>query len=321
MSNTRLHNPLTRRGVVIGGAAALASTAAIATHRPDQAIAQQSDSQQRQLVAGRLNAKVAIVTGAARGIGRACAIALANEGADIVAMDIARNIDGLSYSLATPADLEETVRLVEAEGRRCLSIQADVRDMEQMGSLVDRAIQEFGKIDILIANAGVNASALLTEVSDQQWRTVIDVNLVGVANSIRAVLPHFIGRKQGSIVAVSSTFGRQGTGVGLAHYTASKWGIIGLVKAAALEVAPHNITVNAVAPTAVRTGLGGGAPEDPAEREAAEQYLLQYNALPVAVLEPSDVANSIVFLVSPQARYITGAVLDVAAGANARYTA
>jgi len=316
----RLHNSLTRRGVVISGAAALASTAAIAIQRPDQAIAQQSENTLLP-VTRRLNGKIAIVTGAARGIGRACAIALAREGADIVAMDIAHNIDGLSYSLATPADLAETVRLVEAEERRCLSVQADVRDMNQMSDLVERSLQEFGKIDILVANAGVNASASLTEVSDQQWRTVIDVNLIGVANSIRAVLPHFIGQKQGSIVAISSTFGRQGTGVGLAHYAASKWGIIGLVKAAALEAAPHNITVNAVAPTAVRTGLGGGVPTDPAELEAAEQDLLQYNALPIAVLEPSDVAESVVFLVSPQARYVTGAVLDVAAGANARYTA
>jgi SDR family mycofactocin-dependent oxidoreductase len=320
MSNKKFPNRLSRRGIVIGGSAALASTAAIAFQSPDQAIAQQPDNTPSS-VAGRLNGKVAIITGAARGIGRACAIALAKEGANIVAMDITRNIDGLSYSLATPADLAETIQLVEAEGRRCLNIQADVRDMSQMTNVVQRSLQEFGKIDILVANAGVNASASLRDVTDQQWRTIIDVNLIGVANSIRAVLPHFIEREQGSIVAISSTFGRQGTGVGLAHYAASKWGIIGLVKAAALEVAPHNVTVNAVAPTAVRTGLGGGAPTDPAEREAAERYLLQYNALPVAVLEPSDVAESVVFLVSPQARYITGAVLDVAAGANARYTA
>lgn len=303
---------VSRRKVVVSGSAAVAGAAAVSIHTPESVTAQQPSAK-------NLQGKVAIVTGAARAIGRACAVALAREGADVVAMDIAKPdaFEYLNYPLASPQDLAETQRLVEEQGQRCLSIQADVRSMSQMRSLTERTINELGKVDIMVANAGLVPSVPLTEMTDQQWGDVIDVNLTGVANSICAVLPHMVEREQGRIVALTSTLGRQGN-AGNAHYVASKWGIVGLVKAAALEAGPHSVTVNAVAPTGVRTVR---FPEDPEERETAEQFLQEYNALPVLLLEPPDVAQSVVFLVSPQARYISGAVLDVAAGANAKYTA
>lgn len=187
--------------------------------------------------------------------------------------------------------------------------------------VVGRAIRELGKVDVLIANAGTNTAGVpLTEMTDEQWRVVIDVNLTETANSIRAVLPHMIENGGGRIVATTSTFGRQGAEGGLASYAASKWGVVGLVKSAALEAAPHNVTVNAVAPTAVNTGFGGGFGSG-AEFREADEAMRAYNALPVGIIDPSDVADGVLFLVSDRARYVTGAVLDVAAGANARYTA
>ena len=316
--NKKSQNPLSRRNVVLGGAAAIAGSATVFARSKDSeavepnAVAQSSPS-------GMLASKVALVTGAARAIGRACAVSLASQGADVVVMDIA-NPDAfpyLNYPMASMADLAETKRLVEEQGSRCLSIQADVRNMEQMHNLVDRTINEFGKLDIAIANAGLVPSVPLVEMTDQQWNDVIEVNLTGTGNTIRATLPHMTERQQGQIVAITSTLGRQGN-AGNAHYVASKWGIVGLVKSAALEAGEHNITVNAVAPTGVRTIR---FPESGEQREAAEQFLSEYNALPVLLLEPEDIADSVVFLVSPQAKYITGAVIDVAAGANAKYTA
>ena len=317
--NDKSQNSLSRRNIVLGGAAAVAGVAA-SIHQTQPVNAQSSESSQEQpILDKRLQGKVAIVTGAARAIGRACAVALAKEGADVVVMDIA-NPDAfpyLNYPMASMEDLAETKRLVEDRGSRCLSIQGDVRSMEQMRSIVERTINEFGKVDIMVANAGLVPSVPLVEMSDQQWNDVIEVNLTGTGNSIRAVLSHMIQRKQGQIVAITSTLGRQGN-AGNAHYVASKWGIVGLVKAAALEAGEHNVTVNAVAPTGVRTIR---FPESGEQRQAAEQFLQEYNALPVLLLEPSDVADSVVFLVSPQAKYISGAVIDIAAGANARYTA
>lgn len=319
MKDKKFQNPLTRRNVVLGGAAAMAGVAA-SIPKQEPVIAQQSSesSQEQQTLGRRLEGKVAIVTGAARSIGRACAVSLAREGADVVVMDIAQPdaFPYLNYPMASMEDLTETKRLVEEQGSRCLSVRGDVRSMEQMRGIIDRTINEFGKVDIMVANAGLVPSVPLVEMTDQQWNDVIEVNLTGVGNSIRASLPHMIERKQGQIVAITSTLGRQGN-AGNAHYVASKWGIVGLVKAAALEAGEHNVTVNAVAPTGVRTIR---FPEEGEQRQAAEQFLEEYNALPVLLLEPSDVADSVVFLVSPQAKYISGAVIDVAAGANAKYT-
>ena len=315
--NKKSQNPLSRRNVVLGGAAAIAGSAIFAQSKDSEAVEPNAVAQSSS--SGILAGKVALVTGAARAIGRACAVSLASQGADVVVMDIAQPdaFPYLNYPMASMDDLAETKRLVEEQGSRCLSIQGDVRNMAQMREMVDRTINEFGKLDIAIANAGLVPSVPLVEMTDQQWNDVIEVNLTGTGNTIRAILPHMTERKQGQIVAITSTLGRQGN-AGNAHYVASKWGIVGLVKSAALEAGEHNVTVNAVAPTGVRTIR---FPESGEQREAAEQFLSEYNALPVILLEPEDIADSVVFLVSPQAKYITGAVIDVAAGANAKYTA
>lgn len=308
---------IARRGLLAGGAAALAGLATGAT---------ESAAQPGQMGSGstELRGQVALVTGAARGIGRACAVALARAGADIAAVDIARDIQGHPIPLATAEDLAETVRLIEAEGRRALSIRADVRDMAQMRAATERAVRELSRVDVLLANAGINAPTPLVreagEEGDRCWRNVIDVNVLGTANSIRAVLPHMASRKQGRIIAVTSTFGRQGN-AGNANYVASKWAVIGLVKAAAIEAGPTGITVNAVAPTGVRTGLGGPQTQTAEARAKADEFFrTSYHYLPVGALEPEDIGGAVVFLASPGGRYISGAVIDVAAGANARYT-
>ena len=308
----------TRRQLLVTGAAGIVGATAIPlVVGKDEAIGQQNPTVPAQSDPP-LTGKVAIVTGAARAIGRACAVELARAGTDVVATDIATPdaFPYLNYPMASQQDLEETQRLVEREGTRCLLVQADVRSMDEMRKVVSRTLSEFGRLDIMIANAGLVPFVPLTEMTDQQWGDVIDVNLTGTGNSIRAVLSHMIAQEQGQIVAITSTLGRQGN-AGNAHYVASKWGIVGLVKSAALEAGPYNVTVNAVAPTGVRTIR---FPEDPEGRQAAVDFLASYNALPVLLLEPSDIADSVVFLVSPKARYITGAVIDVAAGANAKYT-
>jgi SDR family mycofactocin-dependent oxidoreductase len=283
----------------------------------------------------KLNGKVAFITGAARGIGRATALTLAREGADIFALDIA-DPDALKgtigYPLATPKDLQETQRLVRETGQRCLTMQADVRNAAQVRQAVERAINELGKVDILVANAGILPRVPLVKVTDELWANTIGVNLTGVGNAIRAVAPHMIARKSGQIVAVASNHGRKGA-VPFHVYTASKWGVIGLVKSVALELAEHRITVNAVSPGFTRTGMtqnpevyGRLRPDVPNPRAedivpviTADQK--EQNLLPVGLLEPEDIANGVLYLVSDAARYVTGVALDITAGENAHYTA
>lgn len=242
-----------------------------------------------------------------------------------MAIDIARNIPTAPYPMASEADLSETERLVKAEGRRCLAVRADVRNMEQMRQVTDRAIRKLGKVDILFANAGIaTTNTPLLTMKDEEWRDVLEVNLFGVANAIRAVLPHMVERKTGSIVANSSIGGRMGT-PGIANYGAAKWGIIGLVKAAALEVGKSGVRVNAVCPTFVNTMMterGTSLPDMPRPTIAQlQQVAQQLHALDVGIIEPEEVAAAVVFLVSDEARYLTGGVIDVGAGSNAHWSA
>ncbi len=284
---------------------------------------------------GLLRDKVAVVTGAARGIGRATAIAFAREGADIIGLDICAPVDPHSgVEPSTPEDLEETGRLVRTDGRRWLGIKLDQRDLPALRAAAVRGEQEFGGIDILFANAGVQSFHPLLEMEDADWQITIDVNLTGTANAIRAFAPHMVMRGGGRIILTSSTQGQHGTKYGAA-YAASKWGIIGLMKSAALELGPHKITVNAVVPGLIDTPLTRheeryaqvlqdaarsptGSSED---EEAARKILTAKTPLGVPWIDPADVAPVVVFLASDAARMVSGAAYDVTAGDSARNTA
>jgi len=203
---------------------------------------------------GMLDGKVALITGGSRGQGRAHAVTSAREGADVIIIGIAGQMATVPYPMATQDDLDETVKLVEAYDRRALAIKADVRSQHQLDQAVARGVAEFGKIDILIANAGIWTQAPFWELTDDQWEEMIGVNLTGVWKSAKAVAPHMIERGSGSIVITSSTNGWE-AGLNYAHYVAAKHGVIGLMKNIALELAPHGIRCNSISPGAIKTPM------------------------------------------------------------------
>jgi len=286
--------------------------------------------------AGCLRGKVAVVTGAARGIGRPTAVAFAREGADIIGLDICGPVDPRSgVTPSTPQDLEETGRMVRASARRWLGIKLDQRDLAALRAAAVQAEQEFGGIDILFANAGTQSFHPLLEMEDADWQITIDVNLTGTANALRAFAPSIVKRGGGRIIMTSSTQGQHGTLNGAA-YSASKWGIIGLMKSAALELGRYKITVNAVIPGLIDTPLtrheeryaqaleaAGRTPTGllSADEQAARKILATNEPLGVPWIEPEDVAAVVVFLASEAARMVSGATYDVTAGDSAHNTA
>jgi SDR family mycofactocin-dependent oxidoreductase len=266
---------------------------------------------------GKLEGKVAFITGAARGQGRSHAVRLAQEGADIIAIDICTQLESVTYPMSVPDDLEQTVKEVEALGRRIVARQGDVRDVTSVRQVFDEGTAELGPVSIVLANAGIGAGG--SAVSDeQQWEDVIAVNLTGVWNTGRVAIPSMIKAGQGgSIVLTSSTGGLMGVGIpaaGFLGYTAAKHGVIGLMRSWANYLAPHYIRVNSVAPTAVRTPMA--ADGDIAMVMARNPGLANAltNAMPVDLVEPLDVSNAIAWLVSDDARYVTGTVVPVDAG-------
>jgi SDR family mycofactocin-dependent oxidoreductase len=274
-------------------------------------------------MAGRVEGKVAFITGAARNQGRSHAVRLAQEGADIIAVDLCAPVESIEmYPMATEEDLAETVRQVEEFDRRIVATQADVRDAAALKAAVDDGVAQLGRLDIALANAGVFEIQPALELSDEAWREMIDINLTGVWNTCKAVLPHLVeGGRGGAIVITSSTAGLKGV-PGVLHYTAAKHGVVGIMRGLANEFAPHSIRVNSVHPTGVDTVMiqnpktwGLFDPENPnPSRESAEPIFRSTNALPVPWVEPVDISNAILFLVSDEARYITGVTLPVDAG-------
>lgn len=274
----------------------------------------------------RFEQKVVLVTGGGRGQGRSHAIAFAEEGADVVVCDLASDIDTVPYPLSSSADLDETVRLVEQTGRKCVAVTADVRSAADMADVVTTGLDAFGRIDVLVANAGIAGIARIAEMTEAEWVNMIDVNLSGVFRAIRAVLPHMIERRSGAIVATSSIVGRQGA-ENIGHYVAAKWGVIGLVKSVAMEVANDGIRANAVCPTSVGTEMIFNEPfeqlflpdiDQPSPEEVRDAYKALH-PLPIPWLEPVDVSKSVLFLASDAARFITGEALSIAAGWNAAH--
>jgi len=277
---------------------------------------------------GTLDGAVAVITGGARGQGRAHAVTLARAGADIALCDRCADMGTLNYPLATADDLAETVALVEREGRKCLAGELDVRDPAAVDGFVATVVDAFGHLDILLANAGVSGGHAVQEVPDAEWEDIVGTNLGGVFHAIRAVSPVMMSQGSGRIVATSSMMGRMGS-PNLAAYVASKWGVIGLVKSAAQDLAAHGITVNAVAPGNIATpmvqnpGLYGMVRPDLEHPTAAdvEPILQMLHVQPIPLLAPEEVSDVILFLVGPHAAHITGAVFDISAGASARFTA
>jgi SDR family mycofactocin-dependent oxidoreductase len=269
-----------------------------------------------------LDGKVAFITGAARGQGRAEAVRLASDGANIIAVDICDQIASVPYPLATADDLAETVKLVEDTGARIVAQQADVRDQGALRTAIQGGLDEFGRLDIVVANAGIAPM----RAGEQGWRDVIDVNLTGVHHTVEVAKPAMVEHGGGgSIVLISSAAGLIGIGsddAGSIGYTAAKHGVVGLMRIYANHLAPHNIRVNSIHPTGVNTPM--------INNEHTRQWLEQItvgseapidwgNAMPVDMVEPEDIAAAVAWLVSDEARYVTGITLPVDAGlANKR---
>ena len=275
-------------------------------------------------MAGRVEGKVAFVTGAARGQGRSHAIRLVEEGADIIAVDIAAQVDSVPYPMATPADLAETAKQVEALDRRIVATQADVRDFGALKAALDDGVAQLGRLDIVSANAGIASYGAADELAEQTWQDMIDTNLTGVWHAAKAAIPHLkAGGRGGSMVLTSSTAGLMAL-PNLAHYVSAKHGVVGLMRTLALELAPEFIRVNSVHPTTVDTDMVQNAatfelfspdltPEQRTKDVIGERFQT-LNALPIRWVEPRDISNAVLWLASDESRYVTGVTLPIDAG-------
>lgn len=272
---------------------------------------------------GTLSGRVALVTGGARGQGRSHALALASEGADVAVCDIAAPVPSIKYPMATPDQLNESVKLIEEHDVRGLGLVADMRESDQVQSVVDRVIAEWDRIDILVANHGVVAFSTVENTSDDEWNTVVATNLTGIFKIFRAVIPHMKRNGYGRIVAISSS-GARIPHPNLPHYIAAKWGVIGLGKATALEVGESGITVNVICPAGVATDLFFNQPtydifcpdiEHPTH-EDFERRLVENNAglNGRRYLQPEHVSRAVMHFVNDEDGVLTGQVLDVGLG-------
>jgi SDR family mycofactocin-dependent oxidoreductase len=270
----------------------------------------------------RFDEKVAFITGAARGQGRSHAVAFAREGAALALVDICAEVDSTPYEGTTTADLEETVRLCEAEGASVLADEVDVRDFPALQAFADRAAAEHGKVDIVVANAGIFGHTPIAEQSPEMFSEMIDVNLKGVFHTIRVVLPGMIERGYGRVIAtgsVCSLIGYENVG----HYVAAKHGVAGLIKTVAREVGRYGVTANLVVPNGVGTKMIRNDatyklmnPDDPTE-EGSLATMSAMNAIPLPWVDPDDVSKLVLFLASDDARYTTGAMMKIDLGATA----
>jgi len=267
---------------------------------------------------GRVAGRVALITGAARGQGRNHAVRLAREGADVIAVDLCADIEGVPYPLATPADLDETARLVEEAGARVVTGRADVRDPTALSAVVADGVERLGRLDVVVANAGVCTIQRWDEVTPAVWDAVIGTNLTGAWNTCVASIPHLLEAGGGSIILISSTAGLKGQPF-LAPYVVSKHGMVGVMRVLANELAAQSIRVNSIHPTGVDTpmlvGLGGLTERIEASPDTGSIFL---NSLPVDVVSSEDVSDALLYLASAESRYVTGLTLTVDAGASAR---
>jgi SDR family mycofactocin-dependent oxidoreductase len=270
------------------------------------------------IMAGRVAGKVAFITGAGRGQGRSHALRLAEEGADIIAVDICEDYQTVGYGMSTDADLADTVKQVEALDRRIIARKADVRDASRLKQVLGEGVAELGKLDIVVANAGICTVQTWDEVTPAVWQDTLDTNLSGVWNTMVTAAPHLIANGGGSIICTSSTAGIKGLPY-LAPYVAAKHGVVGIAKTMANELARHKIRVNTVHPTGVNTpmgtGLGGLEPLLTRDPSLGPIFM---NTLPVEIVEPRDISNAVLFLASDEAQYVTGLEFTVDAGNTIR---
>ena len=274
-------------------------------------------------MSGRVEGKVAFITGAGRGQGRSHAVRFAQEGADIIAVDICKDVDG-ALPMATPDDLAETVSLVEAEGRRIIATQTDVRDFDALKAAVGEGVAQLGRLDIIVANAGIASEGLAAaDMARNSWQDTIDINLTGVWHTAKAGIPHIISGGRGGAIVLTSSVGGMKALPNMSHYVSAKHGVVGLMRSLAVELAQHSIRVNSVHPSQVNTPMLMNEEtyrlfrpdlENPTQADMAPISQMMHT-LPVPWVEPEDVSNAILFLVSDDARYITGVPLPVDAGA------
>jgi len=271
---------------------------------------------------GRLDGKVAFVTGGARGQGRSHAVRLAEEGADIITVDICDQIDTVHFDMATPEDLAETVESVGALDRRIVSEICDVRDRAALEQVVARGVAELGRLDIAVANAGISGAHTLADAADEEWANVVDVNLTGVWNTLKAAVPAILAGGRGGSVIVTGSYAASHGLPNLAPYTAAKHGVLGLMRSLASELGPHYVRVNAISPGNVGTKMLLNEEiyrvfrpdlETPCFADVEEMFR-SFPVIPVPYVEPIDISNAVVFLASDEARYITGVELPVGAG-------
>ncbi|OBK30683.1 3-ketoacyl-ACP reductase [Mycobacterium asiaticum] len=275
---------------------------------------------------GRVAGKVAFITGAARGQGREHAIRLAEEGADIIAVDICEDIDGVAYPGATDADLADTTALVEKTGRRIFTAKADVRELESLRAAVEQGVEAIGAIDIVVANAGISGSpAPAAQIEESAWQTMVDINLTGVWHTVKVALPHMTNGG-GSIILVSSMLGIRGGGY-MAHYASAKHAVVGLMNSLANELAYQWIRVNSIHPGNILTPMIDNdqfrrtlRPDlDEPTMDDIAGVIGHFHMMPKPVIEARAVSNAVLFLASDEAQYITGAALPVDAGAVAKF--
>ncbi|MCG5433990.1 mycofactocin-coupled SDR family oxidoreductase [Mycobacterium sp. MYCO198283] len=274
-------------------------------------------------MSGRVAGKVAFITGAARGQGRSHAVRLAQEGADIIAVDICRGFEGSPAPAATPADLAQTADLVKNLDRRIVTAQVDVRDADALSAAVDAGVEELGRLDIVVANAGIGTVGVkLHKMSEASWDETLSVNLGGVWKTIKAGVPHLLAGGRGGSVVITSSVGGLKAYPQVGHYTAAKHGVIGLMRTFAVELGAHSIRVNTVCPTHVRTPLLMNEPtyrlfrpdlQHPGPDDLAP-ICQSFHFLPTPWVEPVDISNAVLFLASDEARYVTGVSLPVDAG-------
>ncbi|WP_280242524.1 mycofactocin-coupled SDR family oxidoreductase [Nocardia abscessus] len=272
---------------------------------------------------GRVEGKVAFITGAARGQGRSHAVRLAQEGADIIAVDVCKQLDNVPFPMSTPEDLATTADLVKAEGRRVFTAEVDVRDYTALKTAVDSGVEQLGRLDVIVANAGIgNEGGQLLDLEENLWDDMIDVNLGGVWKTVKAGAPHLIAGGRGGSVVLTSSVGGLKAYPNVGHYVAAKHGVVGLMRTFAVELGQHSIRVNSVHPTHVNTPMVMNEGtyklfrpdlENPGPADL-EPICRMFHTLPIPWVEPVDISNAVLYLASDESRFVTGVPLPIDAG-------